>query len=207
MFEFVFRSELPVGLQPISIVDKVIEAEKESRPPHHRFSQLFPAEQNATEGHVENLQKKRKAKSRTSYATALVSVVNKNRLGSVVDYWALNTITKRSFTLSLEENDMLGCIENAKLSSSMVLKTSFNHIGTKFKDMNQTEFNKKYCHLNYVDVLRRTIKHLRHISFYWTTWCMPALTSLALYIYEITYFFGMKYKGATSIVIFFSSTG
>ena len=98
-YKEVFRSELPDGLPPERLVDHEIEVEKGLKPPHRPLYQLSPAELKACKEYVESLLKKGKIRrSKSPYGAPLFFVKEADKLRGVVDYRALNRITKKNNT-------------------------------------------------------------------------------------------------------------
>eukprot|EP00171_Calliarthron_tuberculosum_P005965 IDg5965t1 len=93
----VFRDELPSGLPPSRGGDHAIEIEGNHKPPYHSLYQLSPAELVAMKAYIVGLLKTGKFRpSKSPYGAPLFFVKHKEGLRGVVDYRALNRITKRN---------------------------------------------------------------------------------------------------------------
>ena len=97
-FSDVFKSQLPPELPPRRSVDHAIEIESNKRPPHRSLYQLSPAELVAAREYVENLLQSGKIRpSKSPFGAPLFFVKEPGKaLRGVVDYRALNRITKRN---------------------------------------------------------------------------------------------------------------
>jgi hypothetical protein len=93
----VLRSELPDSLPPKRSVDHAIETEHGAKPPHRSLYQLSTPELQAAKKYVVDLIKKKIRPSKSPYGAPLFFVKDGNKpLRGVVDYRALNRITKRN---------------------------------------------------------------------------------------------------------------
>ena len=147
----VFRDELPDGLPPIRTVDHEIEVEKDSKPPLRPLFQLSPAELKAAKEYVEGLLKKGKIRpSKSPYGAPLFFVKEKDKLRGVVDYRALNRITKRNNAPLPRSDEMFDRLGGAKYFSKLDLKTGFHQIRVKPEDIEKTAFNTKYGQFEYL---------------------------------------------------------
>ena len=151
-YEEVFQEELPAGLPPERPVDHEIETKENEKPPHRSLYQLSPMELKATKEYVEGLLRKGKIRpSKSPYGAPLFFVKNKDEpLRGVVDYRALNRITKRNNAPLPRSDEMFDLIGEAKVFSRMDLKTGFHQIRVREKDIEKTAFNTKYGQFEYL---------------------------------------------------------
>ena len=151
-YSTVFREELPPGLPPKRFVDHEIETDKDSKPPHRSLYQLSPVELRATKDYVKNLIEKGKIRpSKSPYGAPLFFVKDKDKpLRGVVDYRALNRITKRNNAPLPRSDEMFDLLGEAKVFSKMDLKTGFHQIRVKPSDIEKTAFNTKYGQFEYL---------------------------------------------------------
>lgn len=147
-----FRDDLPPGLPPKRSVDHEIEIEEGSKPPHRPLFQLSPEELKAAKEYVDDLMAKKKIRpSKSPYGASLFFVKEKNgRLRGVVDYRALNRITKKNRTPLPRSDEMFDRLGEAKVFSKMDLKTGFHQIRMKPVDIEKTAFNTKYGQYEYL---------------------------------------------------------
>jgi len=144
-YSSVFRSELPDGLPPKRLVEHEIEVEKGSKPPHRPLYQLSPVELRAVKQYVESLLKSGKIRrSKSPYGAPLFFVKEGDKLRGVVDYRALNRITKRNNAPIPRSDEMFDRIGGAKFFSRLDLKTGFHQIRVRDIDVEKTAFNTKY---------------------------------------------------------------
>lgn len=135
-YKEVFRSELPDGLPPKRLVDHEIEVEEGVKPPHRPLYQLSPAELKACKEYVESLLKKGKIRrSKSPYGAPLFFVKEADKLRGVVDYRALNRITKKNNTPIPRSDEMFDRIGGAVFFSKIDLKTGFHQIRVKECDI------------------------------------------------------------------------
>lgn len=147
----VFRSELPDGLPPKRLVEHAIEVEEGSKPPHRPLYQLSPAELRAVKHYVESLLKSGKIRRSSSpYGAPLFFVKEGDKLRGVVDYRALNRITKRNNAPIPRSDEMFDRIGGAKYFSRLDLKTGFHQIRVRNEDIEKTAFNTKYGQFEYL---------------------------------------------------------
>lgn len=126
-YKSVFRSELPDGLPPKRGMDHEIEVEKGSKPPHRPLYQLPPAEQKAAKEYIEKLLSSGKIRrSRSPYGAPLFFVKDTNGLRGLVEYRALNMITKRRNATMPSCDEMFDRIGGATVFSKIDLKTGFH---------------------------------------------------------------------------------
>ena len=150
-YKRVFRSELPDGLPPKRAVDHEIEVEEGSKPPHRPLYQLSPAELKAAKEYVEDLLKKGKIRrSKSPYGAPLFFVKEPDKLRGVVDYRALNRITKKNNAPLPRTDEMFDRIGGAKVFSRLDMKTGFHQIRVKPSDVEKTAFNTKYGQFEYL---------------------------------------------------------
>lgn len=148
----VFRSELPDGLPPKRSVDHAIETENGAKPPHRSLYQLSPAELQAAKEYVVDLMKKGKIRpSKSPYGAPLFFVKDGDKpLRGVVDYRALNRITKRNNAPLPRSDEMFDRLGGARVFSKLDLKTGFHQIRLRPEDIEKTAFNTKYGQFEYL---------------------------------------------------------
>ena len=150
-YECVFRSELPSGLPPERGVEHTIEVEEGSKPPHRPLYQLSPAELEASKEYVEDLLTKGKIRrSKSPYGAPLFFVKEPGKLRGVVDYRALNRITKRNNSPIPRSDEMFDRLGGAKFFSRLDFKTGFHQIRMRPSDVEKTAFNTKYGQFEYL---------------------------------------------------------
>ena len=150
-YECVFKDELPAGLPPKRSVEHTIEIEDGAKPPHRSLYQLSPAELAAAKDYVEDLLKKGKIRrSKSPYGAPLFFVKEPDKLRGVVDYRALNRITKRNNAPIPRSDEMFDRIGGARVFSRLDLKTGFHQIRMKPEDVEKTAFNTKYGQFEYL---------------------------------------------------------
>ncbi len=112
-YETVFQDDLPKGVPPGRAVDHAIEVEKDAKPPHRPLFQLSPAEFEAAKNYREDLLRNGKIRpSKSSYGAPLFFVKYKDKpLRGVVDYRALNRITKRNSAPLPRSDEMPGVFQ------------------------------------------------------------------------------------------------
>ena len=147
----VFRSELPEGLPPVRSVDHEIDVESGARPPHRSLYQLSPAELAAAKEYIEDLLKKGKIRrSKSPYGAPLFFVKEPDKLRGVVDYRALNRITKKNNSPIPRTDEMFDRIGGSRCFSRLDLKTGFHQIRMRQSDIEKTAFNTKYGQFEYL---------------------------------------------------------
>lgn len=150
-YECVFRSELPAGLPPKRSVEHAIDTEDGAKPPHRPLYQLSPVELEAAKDYVEDLLRKGKIRrSKSPYGAPLFFVKEEDKLRGVVDYRALNRITKRNNAPIPRSDEMFDRIGGARVFSRLDLKTGFHQIRMKPGDVEKTAFNTKYGQFEYL---------------------------------------------------------
>ena len=151
-YNTVFQYDLPSGLPPERRIDHEIETDKDAKPPHRPLYQLSPIELKAMKDYVEDLLKKGKIRpSKSPYGAPLFFIKEKDKpLRGVVDYRALNRITKRNNTPLPRSDEMFDILGEARVFSKMDLKTGFHQIRVKPEDIEKTAFNTKYGQFEYL---------------------------------------------------------
>lgn len=150
-FSTVFRSDLPNGLPPRREVDHEIEIEENSTPPHRGIFQLSPAELLATKEYVTDLLRKGKIRpSKSPYGAPLFFVKQKGQLRGVIDYRALNRITKHNNAPIPRTDEMFDRLGQAQYFSKLDLKTGFHQIRIAPEDIEKTAFKTKYGHFEFL---------------------------------------------------------
>ncbi len=147
----VFQEELPPGLPPKRSVDHEIEVDKDSKPPHRPLYQLSPAELEAAKIYVQDLLRKGKIRpNKSPYGASLFFFNEKNKpLRGVVDYRALNHITKRNNAPLPRSDEMFDMLGEALFFSKLDLKPGFHQIRVRPEDIEKTAFNTKYGQFEY----------------------------------------------------------
>jgi Reverse transcriptase (RNA-dependent DNA polymerase) len=148
----VFRSELPNGLPLKLSVDHSIETEPGAKPPHRPLYKLSPAELHAAKEYVVDLMHKGKIRpSKSPYGAPLFFVKDGNKpMRGVVDYRALNRITKKNNAPLPRSHGMFDRLGGARVFSKLDLKTGFHQIRLKPEDVEKTAFNTKYGQFQYL---------------------------------------------------------
>lgn len=95
-FDDVFQDALLAELPPIRTVDHDIEIEEGAKPPLRPLYQILPAELVDVKKYVvENLKKGKIRQRKSPFGESLFLMKEKDKLHAVVDYRALNRLTKR----------------------------------------------------------------------------------------------------------------
>lgn len=150
-FDDVFRDSLPAGLPPKRTVDHAIEIDEEVKPPLRPLYQLSPAELVAVKEYVvELLQKGKLQRSKSPFDASLFLVKDKNKLRAVVDYRALNRLTKRNKSPLPRPDEMFDRLAGARYFSKLDLKTGFHQIRVRPEDVEKTAFNTKNGQFEYL---------------------------------------------------------
>lgn len=147
-----FREELPDVIPPKRSVDHVFETDRNLKPPHRPLFQLSPLELDAAKKYVEELLRKGKIQpSRSSYGNSLFFVKEKDKpMQGVVDYRALNDITKRNNAPLPRSDEMFDKLGGARIFSELDLKTGFHQIRVKLEEIEKTAFNTNYGQYQYL---------------------------------------------------------
>lgn len=150
-FKSVFTDELPTGLPPKRDVDHKIEVEPGSTPPHRGMYQLSPAELLATKEYITDLLRKKKIRpSKSPYGAPLFFVKQKGGLRGVIDYRALNRITKHNDAPIPRTDEMFDRLGQAVFYSKLDLKTGFHQIRIAPGDEEKTAFKTRYGHFEFL---------------------------------------------------------
>lgn len=149
--EGIFRTSLPKGLPPEREVDHHIETIAGARPPFRRLYKLSPAELVAAKEYIEqNLKAGKIRPSKSPYSSLVFFAKEKDStLRGVVDYRALNRITKRNNTAIPRDDEMFDRLGSARYFLVMDLKTGFHQIRIYPADVEKTEFTTKYGQFEY----------------------------------------------------------
>ena len=133
-------------------MDHEIETSIESKPPHRPLYHLSPVELKATKEYVEDLLKKGKIRpSKSPYGAPLFFVKEKDKkLRGVVDYKALNLITKKNNDPLPRSDEMFDLLGDAMVFSKIELKTGFHQVKVKLDYIEKTAFNTKYGQFEYL---------------------------------------------------------
>lgn len=129
-----------------------MEFDENERPPHCPLFKLSPAELAAAKEYVFELVKKENIRpSKSPYGAPLFFVMEKDmKLRGVVDYRALNRITKINSTPLPRSDDMFDSLGDASVFSKLDLKTGFHQIRLKPEEIENTAFNTKYGQYEYL---------------------------------------------------------
>lgn len=147
----VFRDDLSKGLPPKRLVDHRIETDPCSKPPNRPLFQLSPAELLATKEYVTTLLRTKKIRPSISpYGSPLFFVKQKGSLRGVIDYRALNRITKKNNAPIPRTDEMFDRLSGCSVFSKMDLKTGFHQIRIHPDDIEKTAFNTKYGHYEFL---------------------------------------------------------
>lgn len=150
-YNSVFTEELPDGLPPNRHVDHAIELKDGSNPPYRPSYQLSPAELVATNEYITKLLKSGKIRpSKSPYGAPLFFVKQKGQLRGVIDYRALNLLTKKNCAHLPRIDELLDQFGRCKVFSKMDMKTGFHQIRIRLSDVEKTAFNTKYGHYEFL---------------------------------------------------------
>lgn len=150
-FNSVFRDDLPAGLPPKREVDHKIEIISDSSPPHPGIFQLSPAGLLATKEYITDLLRKGKIRpSKSPYVAPLFFVKQKGQLRGVIDYRALNRITKHNNAPIPRTDEIFDRPGQARYFSKLDLKTGFHQIRIDPADIEKTAFKTKYGHFEFL---------------------------------------------------------
>ncbi len=143
---------MPAGFLPEREIDHEIPIEDGTRPSHRPLYQLSPAELKAAKEYIVDLLEKGKIRpSKSPYGAPLFFVKEKNKpLRGVVDYRALNRVTKRNSSPLPRSDEMFDRLGNARIFSKLDLKTGFHQIRVKEENVERTTFNTKYGQFEYL---------------------------------------------------------
>lgn len=98
-----------------------------------------------------DLLKKRKIRhSKCPYGAPLFFVKQKGRLRGVIDYRALNRITKHNNAPIPRTDEMFDRLGRARFYSKLDLKTGFHQIRINAADVEKTAFKTKYGHFEFL---------------------------------------------------------
>lgn len=132
-------------------MDHKIEINEGSKPPHSGIFQLSPAELVATKEYVADLLRKKKIRpSKSPYGAPLFFVKQKGQLRGVIDYTALNRITKHNNAPIPRIDEMFGRLGRVRFFSNLDLKTGFHQISIAVNDIEKTAFKTKYGHFEFL---------------------------------------------------------
>lgn len=96
------------------------------------------------------LKKSKIRRSKSPYGASLFFVKNKGSLRAVVDYRALNRLTKRNHSPLPRTDEMFDRLGKARVFSKLDLKTGFHQIRVRPKDIEKNAFNTKYGQFEYL---------------------------------------------------------
>jgi Reverse transcriptase (RNA-dependent DNA polymerase) len=125
---------------------------KDKKPPHRQLYQLSPAELRAAKEYIVDLLNQGKIRSSKSpYGAPLFFVKDGDKpLRGVVDYRALNRITKPNNASLPRSDEMFDRLGGARVFSKLDLKTGFHQIRIRPEDIEKTAFNTKYGQFEYL---------------------------------------------------------
>lgn len=117
------------------------------KPPHRALFQLSPSELLATKNYVTDLLNKVKIRPSTSpYGAPHFFVRQNGKLHGVIEYIALNRITKRNNVPIPRTDEMFDRLGKATVFSKLDLKSGFHQIRVRNDDIEKTAFKTKYGH-------------------------------------------------------------
>lgn len=151
-YQSVFRSQLPNGLPPIRSIDHEIVIDPDEKIPFRGLYRLSPEELLATKEYLTDLLKRgviRPSKSPFGAPLFFAKAPGKPLRG-VVDYRALNRMTKRNNYAVPRADEMYDRLGGSTVFSKMDLKTGFHQIRIRDKDIEKTAFNTKYGQYEYL---------------------------------------------------------
>lgn len=144
-YDSVIVDELPDGLPPKRSIDHEIEIQTNSSPPYRPTFQLSSAELLATKQYISKLLKSGKLRpSKSLYGSPLFFVRQKGELRGVIDYRALNQITKKKKAPIPRIDEMMDRLGQAKIFSKIDLKTGLHQIRIKPCDIEKTAITTRY---------------------------------------------------------------
>lgn len=148
----IFKSKLPAGLPPKREVDHRIDIKEGCQPPFRKLYQLSPAELLAAKEYIEeNLKSGKIRPSKSPYGSPMFFAKEKDgTLRGVVDYRAVNHITKRNSTAIPRTDEMFDRLGRAKYFSKIDMKTGFHQIRVHPDDVEKTAFTTKYGQFEYL---------------------------------------------------------
>lgn len=151
-YDMVLQDELPDESPPKRSVDHANEVDRNSKPPQRPPFQLSPLELDAAKKYVEELLPKGKIRpSKSPYGALLFFVKDNDKpMLVVVDYCALNSITKRNNAPLPRSHEMFDRLGGACNFSKLDLKTGFHQNRVKPEDIKKTAFNTKYGQYEYL---------------------------------------------------------
>lgn len=150
-YSSIFRDDLPAGLPLAQEVDHEIKTLNDAKPPHKTLFHLSPSELLATKEYITELLKKGKIRPRRSlYGASLFFITQNGSLRGVIDYQALNRITKRNGAPIPRTDEMFDRLGKAKVYSKLDLKAGFHQIRVKNKDIEKRAFRTKYGHYEFL---------------------------------------------------------
>lgn len=150
-YESFFRDRLPPGLPPKRKVDHSIEVIRDEKPHHRPLIQLSPAELVATKEYVTDLLNRGTIRhSKPPYGAPLFFVRQKGKLRDLVDYRALNRISKTNNAHIPRTDEMFDGIGQAKFFMKLDLKTGFHQIRVREEGIKKTAFITEYGHFEFI---------------------------------------------------------
>lgn len=153
-FSLVFRNDLPDGFPPERDINHKIEVKFNLFSQHEGIFQLLPAETLATKEYVSDLLNKGTIRpSKSPHGVPLFFVKQKVSLRGVIDYRALNRITKHNKTPILRTDKMSDRIGQAQYFSKLDLRSGFHQIRIAPEDIEITTFKTMYGHIEFLVML------------------------------------------------------
>ena len=151
-YKAVFQRELPHGLPPKRCIEHEIVIDPDAKIPFRRLYQLSPRELGAAREYIADLLRRGVIRPSTSpFGAPLFFAKQPGRpLRAVVDYRALNRITKKNNAPLPRADEMFDRIGGCKYFTKMDLKTGFHQIRVKAEDIEKTAFNTKYGQFEYL---------------------------------------------------------
>jgi hypothetical protein len=137
--------DLLKGLPPKRSVDRAIETKPDNKPPHRPLYQLSPAElRSAKEYMVDLLNQGKIRSSKSPYGAPFFFLKDGDKpLRGVVDYRALNRITKQNNAPLRRSDKIFDRLGGARVFFKLDLKTGFHQICIRPENIKETAFNAK----------------------------------------------------------------
>lgn len=139
-FRYAFRDTLPARLPPERSVDHAIEINENARPPLRLLHQLSPAELLIVKEYVIDLLRKGKIRRRKSPCGASLFLVKEKDKRAVVDYRALNRLTKRNESPLPRPDEMFDRLASTRYFSKLDLKTGLHEIRVQAENIEKIAF-------------------------------------------------------------------
>lgn len=128
-------------------IDHAIELKTDSSPPYRPLYHHSPAELIATKDCITKLLQSGKiGPNKFPYGAPLFFVRQIGQLRGVIDYRALNLLTKKNNVPTPRNDELLDRLGREFVFSKMVMKSGFHQIRIRSSDVEKTAFNSKYSH-------------------------------------------------------------